>query len=121
MKKLFFAFIAGACLATAACAPVIVGNAPLPIAQASTLDEKALIAAETAFNVPAYAYVELDAKGLLSDSLKADLKPLLLGGYEALKAARLAYEAGDAETFNAQVEAALKFAETANGFLPKGN
>lgn len=90
-----------------------------PIAGATVFDEKALYAAEAAYNVPAHAYVTADANGLLTPALKARLKPLLFKAYDALHLARSAYMAGDARGFQAQAKAVAEFANQANALIPR--
>lgn len=132
MKKLFYAF-APALATLAAC------NTPLtspgneatstPVASATgaescglaagtLVDEKALYGAEVAYNVPANAYVTLDTNGQLNADLKAKVKPLLVGAYNALGVARSAYKFGDVCTFFGAVKTVTDFTTKAKVLLP---
>lgn len=116
-----FLAIVTVCLAAVfliACQPiedVATGNG---LAAHTVLDEKALYAAEAAFNVPAQAYIAADEADLLSPEHKAAAKALLLKSYEALQLARKAYAVGDAATFAAKVVSAKAFAEQARVIVP---
>jgi predicted small secreted protein len=62
----------------------------------STADEKALYAVEAAYNVPAGAYRSANSRGLITPTLKAQIKPKLqtlakyvLGAREARKACNM--------------------------------
>ncbi len=117
-------------LALAACQPVVVAPASAPVAPvaapsagsgltgATLIDEKLLVAAETAYNVPAHAYVTADGNKQLSPALKARVKPLLQSAYRALKLARASYAVGDASGFNRQFAALKSFANQAKALLP---
>lgn len=80
-------------------------------------DEKVLFAVETAYNVPADAYVRALGTNKLSASVKAAIQPKLVKLYDYLKLARQAYAAGDgcslaryrdlAETLSSEVKAQL--------------
>ena len=84
----------------------------------STIDEKALIAAETAYNVPAQAYVAANRRGLLSAELKAIIKPKMIMAKSALDIAREAYRVGDAATLADQVRAVQRLASEARALIP---
>lgn len=56
-------------------------------------DEKALLTAETAYNVPAQAYVKLG--GNLPATTRAQVRAYLIQAYDYLKLARTAYNAAD--------------------------
>lgn len=60
------------------------------VADQTLIDEKALYAAEIAYNIPAHAYVSANYSGLLTPELKAVLKPKLTTMYTMLKAIRAA-------------------------------
>lgn len=123
MFKRFLSLIAVGLLA--ACAVPASG----PVASAATcglaagtlLDEKALYGAETAYNVPANAYVTLDANGQLSPAIKAKARPMLINAFAALKLARTAYAAGNACGFQDAIKNAMSFASQAKAFLPSHN
>ena len=92
------------------------------LASATLVDEKALYATETAYNIAANAYVVSDSKHLLSVNTKASVKSQLLYAYKALKLARAAYAIGDKCGFLAQANAVATFTDQAKAFLPaKGN
>lgn len=100
----------------------IAGKAIPAVATAATkgsvIDEKALIAAETAYNVPAQAYVAANRAGLLTPQLKAVLKPKLVMAKGALDIAREAYRVGDAATLADQVRAVQRLAAEAKALIP---
>lgn len=115
-----FMFAAFASLAMVACAPIatIASGPNCGLAFGTLIDEKALYGAETAYNVPANAYVTLDSQGLLNTATKEQVRPLLIKSYGALKLARAAYKAGDACGFVASVRAVSNFASQAKATLP---
>ncbi len=131
MIKLKF-FAAFASLAMVACAPVVSdpiastpraspGDASCGIASGTLMDERALYTAETAYNVPANAYVTLDSQGQLSEPTKERIRPLLVKSYDALKLARAAYQAGSACNFIDAVRNVSLFANQAKAILPRAN
>jgi hypothetical protein len=82
-------------------------------------DEKALFTAETAYNIPADAYVRFDAAGQLPASVKATVRPLLIKAYDALKLARAAYNAGDGCSLKRYSDLAEALGNQAKAALPK--
>lgn len=119
----FVAIAACAALSLAACATAPGGSTtgppgPVITGSATALDEKALVAAEIAYNVAANAYVVADGKGLLSASVKAEAKSRLVTAYDALKAARSAYAAGNASTFVEQVARVTILADQVRKLVP---
>jgi hypothetical protein len=109
-------FIAAAMLSMAACDKVgnigNVGSTPTPTASSTggvlsgtILDDRAMAGAEILYNVPANAYVAADKQKLISPTLKATLKPLMVSLYDRLGDVRAAYKLGDAPGFNAKLEA----------------
>ncbi len=130
IKLKFFAVFAS--LAMVACAPIVPDVASTPhaspgdlascgIASSTLLDEKALYLAETAYNGPANAYVELDSRGVLSEPTKERIRPLLVKSFDALKLARSAYAAGSACNFIDAVRNVSLFANQAKAILPRAN
>lgn len=133
MKHLIL--IAAAALGLTACQPTapVTSNGDTVTNQASAqpaandcgltkgtlLDEKALFAAETAYNVPAHAYVTFDGTGKLPANVKAVAKPLLVQAYDALKLARTAYAAGDGCSLKRYSDLAVALGNKAKGILPK--
>lgn len=124
MNKFFL--IACAALSLSACAtfdtasaPPVNGVASCGLLANTLTDEKAMIGAETAYNAPAYAYVQLDAAGKLTPAMKATAKPLLLKAYEYLTLARTARNTGAVCSFYSDVELASSFANQAKAILPK--
>lgn len=130
MKRMII--MAAACLALAACQtgttpePANSGAvAPTPTASASVatgaceLSTTAMYAAEAAYNAPAAAYVSADAKGQLSASVKAAVKPKLVDAYEWLKKARLFYRARDAVGFCGSTASLNSVAGAALALLPR--
>lgn len=95
-------------------APVPTGTTPI-----SEAAQKALYAAETAYNVPAQAYVTLSRNGQLPAAVKAKAKPLLLEAYHGLELARQAAAAGDTLGVLAQAGEVQKWAAAAKAALPK--
>ena len=89
------------------------------IASNTLADEKVLFIAETAYNVPAHAYVTFDAKGQISPELKAKVRPLLISSYTYLKLARTAYNAGDGCSLKNYVDLAKAAGDQAKELLPK--
>lgn len=95
MRKLLIALA----LATSSCTAnqalenlPIVGNV-CEAADRTLIDDKAVLAAHTLYNVPAFAYVKADKDGLFitRPALKAQLKPMLIELYKydiAIKAAK---------------------------------
>lgn len=101
MKKLFFAIAIALSMPLAACQNF---TPNVPVTTKSTLlDEKALYAAETAYNTVAYTYIHLSENDQIDGELKATVKGKLLLAADALKALRLAYETGDSNTFASQL------------------
>lgn len=109
---------AAGCAQTAAAVGHAVPAVATKFTKTSVLDEKALIAAETAYNVPAQAYVVANRRGLLSPQLKAAVKPKLQMAKSALDIARQAYAVGDADTLTDQVRAVQRLAGDAKALLP---
>lgn len=89
------------------------------LASGMVMDEKALYAVETAYNVPANAYVTFDAAGKIPPDLKAQVRPLLLKAYDALKVARGAYAVGNSCDFFTAVANVKYFANAAKALMPK--
>lgn len=88
------------------------------IASDTIIDEKVLFAAETAYNIPAHAYVTLDAAGKLSPEIKTAVRPQLIKAYDYLKLARTAYSAGDGCSLKQYSNLAQAFANKAKSILP---
>lgn len=72
---------------------------PGGVASKTLADERAMYAAEAAYNVAASAYVTADSNGVLTPAIKAKVKPYLTKAYAALKVARSAYAAGNTGDF----------------------
>lgn len=94
------------------------GQLPCGLADGTVVDEKLLYGAETAYNVPAHAYVTLDANGKLTPELKAQVRPLMIEAYRYLGLARAAYKGGNVCELNTAVAAAKDFANRAKALLP---
>lgn len=126
MKNLILAMAAS--LALAACATtgttipdIQVVNRPEVPAGTTVISDaarKALYAAEAAYNVPAQAYVTLNASGKLSPEVKAKAKPILQQAYQGLKLARQAAAAGDTVGVMFQAGEAQRLAAAAKALLP---
>lgn len=134
MRCLKFAALL-ACASLAACQPP--GSTPSP-ATASTsasgpsspsggvcrpltgtvVDERALYAAEAAYNVPAHAYVSAEGTGRLPANVKAVVKSLLQEAYRLLRLAREAYCLGDFAGMRRLADSVKKSADDANKALP---
>lgn len=98
MKKLLFSLVlVSASLVSSACATLSPGAG-------TGLDEQALYSVEAAYNAPAHAYVTADSKGLLTPSLKAQIKPVLVDAYDGVIAARCAYSYVNTGSFPALPE-----------------
>lgn len=89
------------------------------LASNTIYDEKALFAAETAYNIPANAYVNLGDR--LPADRKAQAKAALIQAYDYLKLARVAYGAGDGCTLKQYSDLAQAFGNRAKGFMPASN
>lgn len=89
------------------------------LAAGTLVDERTLYSAETAYNVPAHAYVTADANGRLSPELKARVRPLLVNAYEHLKLARAAYRLGDVCNLANAVAGVRNFATQASAVIPR--
>jgi hypothetical protein len=124
-----FPLLLVAAMALSACspnAPSSAGtNAPPAAASSSggllshtVADEKAMYAAEAAYNVAASAYISADTRGLLSASVKAAVKPKLQAAYAALKTLRDAYALGNTSNFSALYSNAVRLANDAKALLP---
>jgi hypothetical protein len=81
------------------------------------LDEKALFAAETAYNIPADAYVRAMAVPATLQARTA-ARPYLLKAYDYLKLARTAYTAGDGCSLKQYSDLAKQFGDQAKALLP---
>ena len=77
-----------------------------------------MYAAEAAYNAPAAAYVDADAKGLLTPAVKAAVKPKLVDAFGWLKKARLFYAARDATGFCGSTASLKSLAAAALALLP---
>lgn len=119
-----FKVFAFACLlslsacATMPSAPVPATSISCGLSSNTVLDEKALFVAETAYNVPAQAYVTLNNAHKLPAGLKASSKSALMSAYSYVKLARTAYAAGDACGFSEALRLANQFSEQAKALLP---
>ncbi len=123
MKRTILAILAGACLAIAGCSTIGQFIPPVggSVANSTSLDEKALYAAEASYNVAATAYLEAVENGLITPAVKAQVKPMLVQAYEALKLVRTAYHAGNAANFSAQVAEVSRLTTAVRTLLPKAN
>lgn len=119
--RLLGIMIAAACLTLAGCNTLGQVLPPLgtSVATSTALDEKALYAAEASYNVAATAYLEAVENGLVTPAVKAQVKPLLVKAYDALKAVRAAYHAGNAANFSAQVAEVTRLTTAVRSLLPK--
>ncbi len=97
-----------------------VATSPVPLGDFTILDDKAMFAAETVFNIPAQAYVSANSRGLIPAPLKATLKPLMVSAGELLKLCRSAYKVGDLKSFNERYRALLALKDQALKLMPKG-
>jgi hypothetical protein len=82
--------------------------------------QKSLYAAETAYNVPAHAYVTLLDAGSLPANIKAKAKPALQAAYQALKLARQAAAVGDSIAVMLHANAAIAQSAAASAAMPTG-
>lgn len=124
MKHLrIVAVVACAALSLAACATAGSGTTtgppgPVVSGQNTALDEKALIAAELAYNSAATAYLAADQRGLLTAAQRKEWGGRLITAYDALKLARQAYAAGNASTFVEQLARVTILADQVRRGLP---
>lgn len=88
---------------------------------ATAIDDKAMLAAETVYNIPANAYVTLNNAGKLSADVKATAKPLLIKLAALLGDVRTAYSVGDACTFTAKIAAMQEIKAQVQAALPAAN
>ena len=107
MKRLILLFAALSLTACGANSPIRTATDAIAIATSSTpigdrikMDEKAAYAAEALYNVPAFAYVSADQRGLVSPELRSVLRPKLITMATWLKLVRQAYAVGDATSFS---------------------
>jgi hypothetical protein len=74
----------------------VAGNAGVyvstPPCSFTLADQKAMYAAEAAYNIPASAYLSANSRGLIKPELKVTLKAKLATMYDYLKGARAAYK-----------------------------
>lgn len=100
MKRLMLACAALSLLSTGAltaCAPTDGGVIASP--DATTMDEKALLALESAYNVAGASYLAAVDSGALTGAQKDEAKLHLDLAYGALVRARQAYEVGNSQAF----------------------
>lgn len=88
------------------------------IASNTLADEKVLFAAETAYNIPADAYVRAMAVPETLNARNA-ARPYLLKAYDYLKLARTAYKAGDGCSLQQYSDLAKQFGDQAKTILAK--
>lgn len=81
-------------------------------------DERALHLAETAYNVPAHAYVTANDTGKLPAEVKAVVKPLLQESFRLLKLAREAYCMADFVAMEGYANGSKILADKAKADLP---
>lgn len=95
-KLLIVAVLAAAMLSTSGCQVADVVAHPATAAARTTLDEKAAIAAESAYTAAALAGARLVQLGLVD---RARFKQLDHQAWDAVQAERAAYAAGNAASF----------------------
>lgn len=117
MKKFLTASAALLAFAATGCAPMAspVPTAPVVSTTETLIDERALFAAEAAYNVAASAYLAIEST--LTVDQKAPIKAALGQAYGALILARHARDIGEADSFVEQTRAALAFASRANTLI----
>lgn len=99
MRRIMLAFAAFTLVPLSACA-----TAPVEINTKSTiLDEKALYAAEAAYNTVASTYLTLVDGGQLTGATKDVVKDKLILAATTLKLLRAAYLTGDSADFGVQL------------------
>jgi hypothetical protein len=87
------------------------------LTRTTLLDERALFAAETAYNIPADAYVNLGDK--LPAATKLQAKTALIQAYDYLLLARKAYAAADGCSLKRYSDLAVALGDKAKALLPK--
>lgn len=108
-----------ALLLSFAIVPLSACQTPLVNAEQTLIDEKAMYAAEAAYNLAAEAYITADAVGALAPDTKAKVKPIFAKAYEALKAARTAYSLSNAASFYEQTALVKQLANEAKALIPQ--
>jgi hypothetical protein len=89
----------GTMLSAAGVPAFVAETATTPVCARTVRDNQAAYGAEALYNVPAAAYVSALKRGLVSDSVKAVVKPKLQLLYGYLRGARAAKAACDEATF----------------------
>lgn len=97
--------VTGGCAVVAKLAPAV-GTKSVA---ASTLDDRALAEAESAYNVVLHTYNVARAGGHITPAQHAKVRPWIVKARAVRKAAEAAYDAGNASDLNTQL-AALKAA-----------
>jgi hypothetical protein len=122
MKKFYLGLMLA--LSLSACASFrtvgqISAAATTPVGSYTVMDEKAMYAAEVAYNVPAQAYRSADSRGLLSPVLKGQIKTTLQTMRKLLLDARAAYKLGAAASFGDKLVALQALRDHVTPLIPK--
>jgi hypothetical protein len=106
MKRLFLAVaLAASALTASACHTITTATQAVALANENVgdftvADEKGWYYAEALYNVPASSYLSANARGLLKDPLKSQLKGMLQELNRYRQAVYQAYKTGNAVTFH---------------------
>lgn len=119
MKALLILAAAFALTACGATTGTLTPGAPIVSTQPTLADERALFAAEAAYNVAANAYLSADSRGQLAPAVKVSAKAGLERAYAALVLARRARDVGEAATLVEQAALALRLATDVRNSIPR--
>lgn len=93
------AFIAlAACPLAAGCVGAAIE--PVPVADATRLDEQAALSVELAYQAAALAVLTADRAHLIPDRMRQDIRRVDAAAFEGVKAVRRAYDAGNAAAYS---------------------
>lgn len=121
MKRYLLAATLAISLGVSACETIGTPPNPVVTGQQTLMDERAMTGAELVYNTAFKLYLRLDAAGQIDPAAQIVARQFLLeGAYPALLAARTAYAAGNAATFNEQVALVVKFTGQARELMPRG-
>jgi hypothetical protein len=92
-----------------------------PIGDYTILDEKSWFYAESLYNVPAYAYLSANKRGLFATqpALKATLKKSLQALNKGRNEVYLAYKAGNAAAFADKIKALKALSDSVSPLIPR--
>lgn len=124
MRKLILAVaLAAAALPLGACQTIhnvdqAVALANQNVGDYTALDEKSWYYAEALYNVPAQAYLSANARGLLHEPLKGQLKADLQKLNQLRQAVYQAYQTGNAATFRDKITQLKALSDQVRNLIP---